>query len=236
MQTAITMASKPENLWYFAYGSNMSAAKFTGSRGIIPLDSVVVLIPGWILTMEIPGMPYSEPAFSSITACGPTSVETGQCPDVIGIAYLITQEQHVKIIASEGGGIAYSDICLTGEPIHQSEKARVGVKIVVRTLGTAMGRRPPPAPSRRYMVRLEYDRAAVADATCRIYSKTAEKNCSFRKDTRIIWDRYRYTYHQSPRARSWVRASSTLSGAQCSMSWRCSPREVYKRMEMCQEL
>jgi len=87
------MDEKPRTLWYFAYGSNMSAEKFTGGRGIIPLDSAVVGVSGWNLIMEIPGIPYSEPSFSSITKSGPIVAEEGHSPDVVGVAYLITQQQ-----------------------------------------------------------------------------------------------------------------------------------------------
>ena len=56
---------KPD-VWYLAYGSNMSRAKFTGSRGIVPKATARVRVPGWVLAFNIPGLPYSEPAFTSI--------------------------------------------------------------------------------------------------------------------------------------------------------------------------
>ncbi|RYO97032.1 hypothetical protein DL765_011330 [Monosporascus sp. GIB2] len=143
------LKSKP--LWYFAYGSNMSSAKFTGSRGIVPLDTRVVRIPGWVLRMDIPGMPYSEPSFSSVAPRQDTNAEEGIAPDVVGVAYLIRPDQYTRVIASEGGGIAYRDICIVGEPIGRSARDEIGSRIMLRTLGAAMVRHPPPAPSRRYM-------------------------------------------------------------------------------------
>ncbi|KAI6086514.1 hypothetical protein F4821DRAFT_238415 [Hypoxylon rubiginosum] len=145
------MDTQPEKVWYFAYGSNMSSAKFTGGRGIEPIDVARVRIPGWALTMEIPGMPYSEPSFSSIAPRRDTDAEKGISFDVIGVAYLITQEQYRRVISSEGGGIAYRDICLVGEPVDEDDRAKVGYQIMLRTLGTAMLRHPPPVPSQRYM-------------------------------------------------------------------------------------
>jgi hypothetical protein len=80
-------------------------------------------------------------------------LEDSGVPDVIGVAYLITQDQYIHVIASEGGGTVYQDLCLSGEPVggHDSEKVG-GVCIRVRTLGSAIVRHPPPAPSQRYMV------------------------------------------------------------------------------------
>ena len=148
------MDEKPGTLWYFAYGSNMSAEKFTGGRGITPLDSAVVRVSGWTLIMEIPGIPYSEPSFGSITKSGHIIAEEGHSPDVVGIAYLITQQQYTAVIASEGGGIVYADIELASEVIDRSTRSRLGTHLSVRTLASAVVRRPPPVPSQRYMVRL----------------------------------------------------------------------------------
>ena len=148
------MDTKPGTLWYFAYGSNMSAEKFTRSRGIIPLDRAVVRVSGWALIMEIPGIPYSEPSFGSITKSGPITAEEGRSFDVVGVAYLITQQQYTAIIASEGGGVVYADIKLAGEVIDRLTRSRLGTHLSVRTLASAVVRRPPPLPSQRYMVRL----------------------------------------------------------------------------------
>lgn len=129
----------------------MSTAKFIGSRGIQPLDIARVSLPGWILTMDIPGVPYSEPAFSSIR---PVNTLTDQAlSGVIGVAYLITDLQYKRVIASEGGGIAYDDISVDAKPVAHEDAVRTGPQPQVRTLGTAMIRHPPALPSKRYMVR-----------------------------------------------------------------------------------
>ncbi len=146
----ITLSCQGKNLWYFAYGSNMSAAKFIGSRGIQPLDVARVSLPGWILTMEIPGVPYSEPAFSSIRPIN-GSIDR-LLPEVMGVAYLISDLQYKKVIASEGGGVAYDDISVDAKPVGDEDAKRTGPRPQVRTLGTAMTRHPPALPSKRYMV------------------------------------------------------------------------------------
>jgi hypothetical protein len=142
-----------ETLWYFAYGSNMSSAKFTGSRGIVPLDAARVRIPDWQLTMEIPGLPYSEPAFSSLKPRDAAIGGRVRSPEAIGVAYLITAEQYRHVIASEGGGTAYADIEIIGEGVSAEDRKKVENGAVMRTLGSStMTRAPSPAPSLRYLV------------------------------------------------------------------------------------
>ncbi|KAI0176000.1 hypothetical protein GGR52DRAFT_340157 [Hypoxylon sp. FL1284] len=141
---------KDELLWYLAYGSNMSSAKFTGDRGIVPLESARVRVPGWVLTMEIPGLPYSEPSFSSI-APRSSIEEKDVTPDIVGLAYLITQDQYRHVLASEGGGTAYRDIAICGEPLEAEDRGKTGHSVLLRTLGSAMRRQPSPMPSKRYM-------------------------------------------------------------------------------------
>ena len=145
--------ASPETLWYFAYGSNMSSTKFTGSRGIVPLDTARAFVPHWMMTMEIPGLPYSEPAFSSLKPRMATSAEDVGAPDVIGLAYLITAEQYRHVIASEGGGTAYSDVEIVGKGVSPSDEQKIQNGRPMRTLGSStMTRTPPAAPSLRYMV------------------------------------------------------------------------------------
>ena len=189
---------KPD-IWYLAYGSNMSRAKFTGSRGIVPKKAARVRVPGWTLAMNIPGLPYSEPTFLSVVpradrettpprtgasdmpkpnspelstnkAAVPTSpvweparmskspkkgaasALAAAPPDVLGVAYLVTAAQYVRVLASEGGGTAYEDICLAAVPVGPADRELTGSDSVdVHTLGSAMVREPWPRPSRRYM-------------------------------------------------------------------------------------
>lgn len=129
----------------------MSSDKFTGRRGIVPVDTARVCIPGWTLRMEIPGMPYSEPAFSSIVPGCDAAAEKGLAFDVMGVAYLITRAQYQQVIASEGGGIAYRDVRLEGAPVSAADRQKIGDRVWLRTLVSAMVRRPPPNPSARYM-------------------------------------------------------------------------------------
>jgi hypothetical protein len=149
------MLGQPKKLWYFAYGSNMSTEKFTGRRGIVPLASARVRLPGWVLSMEIPGVPYSDPSYGSIRPRDSSEAEKNAQPDVIGVAYQITAEQYRQVVASEGGQIAYTDIAVLGNPINPEDETKTGTEVTVRTLcSTTMVRNPPPRPSKRYMVSL----------------------------------------------------------------------------------
>ncbi|EMD58408.1 hypothetical protein COCSADRAFT_103921 [Bipolaris sorokiniana ND90Pr] len=155
-------------VWYFAYGSNMSLSKFTGSRGIHPIKVARAKLPGWTLTTEIPGTPYSEPAYTSIRPI--TDVDDEKTREVIGLAYLITAEQYVHLVASEGGGIAYADIAAPAIPATESDELITGSEFVVRTLGTILRRVPSSSPSARYM-KLLTDGAADA--------KLPEEYCNY---------------------------------------------------------
>ncbi len=144
-----------ENVWYFAYGSNMSTEKFSVGRGIQPIDTARVYLPGWKVKMSIPGVPYSEPAFSSIwkPIAGDGEEDQVPVPDVVGVAYLVTPGQYSKIKASEGGGSAYADVALTAKPLTQEDMMQFGTQNEVRTLVGLMRRNPCARPSERYMVR-----------------------------------------------------------------------------------
>ncbi|POS75432.1 hypothetical protein DHEL01_v206174 [Diaporthe helianthi] len=146
------MAPQTGTVWYVAYGSNMSSTKFTGSRGIVPIATTRVRIPGFELAMETPGVPYSEPSFASITPRKRADLEKGiYQPDVIGVAYLLQAQQYERVIASEGGGIAYKDIEVQCEPLGADDRCKLGERVQMRTLGTILMRRPAPTPSERYM-------------------------------------------------------------------------------------
>jgi hypothetical protein len=148
------MHSLTQKIWYFAYGSNMSKEVLTGHRGIRPIISARVYLPNWVLEMEIHGMPYSEPSYGSIRRRHTSDLEKSTQPDVAGVAYLITLEQYHRIIASEGGQIAYADVLVLGKPLGPQDLVKTGPELRVRTLAsTGFVRHPPPSPSSRYMVR-----------------------------------------------------------------------------------
>ncbi|ETS77612.1 hypothetical protein PFICI_09674 [Pestalotiopsis fici W106-1] len=94
--------------WYLAYGSNLSTQKFIDDRGITPLSAVAVIVPGWTLTIDSAGFPYSEPAFASISPIHHTGNK--KAVELIGTAYKLDPDMYQKVLKSEGGGIAYAEI------------------------------------------------------------------------------------------------------------------------------
>jgi cation transport regulator ChaC len=84
-----------EPLWYFAYGSNLSQATFTGRRGIRPLQKRRGWLEGYRLCFDIPIGP-GERAVANI--CAATGART------YGAAYLITPADAEHLDRTEGVG------------------------------------------------------------------------------------------------------------------------------------
>ncbi|KAA8895462.1 hypothetical protein FN846DRAFT_969630 [Sphaerosporella brunnea] len=143
----------PQHIWYFAYGSNLSSSTLTDSRGITPLTSARVSLPGWTLAFTIPGLPYREPVFASITPRPNSDNKTNTCiPDVTGVAYLLTAAQYTRLVASEGGGAVYASIPVAAVPVGAEDARRLGGEgVVVWTLTTGLLARKCGRPSARYM-------------------------------------------------------------------------------------
>ncbi|PGH15376.1 hypothetical protein AJ80_05560 [Polytolypa hystricis UAMH7299] len=158
------------NIWYLGYGSNMNSETFRSHRGIAPLKEMPVRVPGWVLTFDIYGVPYQEPAFSSITPVTPAGTLAEYAPGnapppVHGTAYLLTKEDYISVIGSEGGGIAYDEVEVLAEPVSPDlggtvTEARNGGVVSnrtdsalfkVMTLTRAYGPTVPRSPSKRYM-------------------------------------------------------------------------------------
>ncbi|GAD93937.1 hypothetical protein PVAR5_2556 [Paecilomyces variotii No. 5] len=136
-------AAAEETVLYLAYGSNLSSAKFRGSRGIKPLSEINVYVPELKLTFDLPGIPYGEPCFagSQFRDCPheETSKEdTDEDPllakreyhkdrwhkPLIGVVYEVTLTDYAHIIATEGGGRGYRDMVVTCYPFSEKYDSR----------------------------------------------------------------------------------------------------------------
>ncbi|PBP19147.1 gliotoxin biosynthesis protein GliK [Diplocarpon rosae] len=101
---------------YLAYGSNLSAQTFKGTRGIKPLSALNVHVPSLTLTFDLPGIPYREPCFANTRySSPPPPSNTEHRKDrwhkgVVGVVYEVTPEDYRTIIATEGGGASYHDV------------------------------------------------------------------------------------------------------------------------------
>ncbi|KAK5636795.1 hypothetical protein RRF57_012507 [Xylaria bambusicola] len=169
------------NVWYLAYGSNLSSSKFVRDRGIRPLATVLVAAPGLTLAMDTAGVPYREPSYANIR---PLSERTeSKETTVLGTAYLVTPSQYLDIIKSEGGGIAYTEISVQVTPLETNTKleadslhgATTEDLKEARTLVSLLTRLPAPCPSQRYM-NLVINGAAELNYPCnyQLYLKRIE--------------------------------------------------------------
>ncbi|KAF4636601.1 hypothetical protein G7Y89_g1495 [Cudoniella acicularis] len=105
----LTSQSGP-NIWYFAYGANMSTAILTGKREVKPLAHKRATLPDFSLVFDVRGVPYAEPALASLRrrSAHPGQIYgSGAEMAACGVAYLVTTADFCKIIATEGAGVAY---------------------------------------------------------------------------------------------------------------------------------
>jgi cation transport regulator ChaC len=102
------------DLWYFAYGSNMSAAVFRERRGIQPLAAERGYVDGYRLCFNIPIGPGERGVANLIEAHG---VRTH------GVLYLLTAEQCDHLDHTEGvhmnvyRRIPVQAVAATGDPV-----------------------------------------------------------------------------------------------------------------------
>jgi len=66
-------------------------------RGVSPKQSLCGIAPGWELVFNVKGLPFSEPVFANLQ-------EKQVSNDAHGVTHLISHEDFIKIIKSEGGG------------------------------------------------------------------------------------------------------------------------------------
>ncbi|KAF2789637.1 hypothetical protein K505DRAFT_312825 [Melanomma pulvis-pyrius CBS 109.77] len=160
-----TLPPPTSNVWYLAYGSNLAASKFIHDRGIVPISTAVVTVLGWTLVMDSAGVPYSEPSFGSISPIQNFGNE--KSVQLIGTAYLITPEMYTKVIASEGGGIAYAEVEVRAEGLTDEDRAKTrtqGRTIAARSLYTVLRRLARPSDRYMSLIRLGAKEARMPPA------------------------------------------------------------------------
>jgi hypothetical protein len=129
------------DIWYFAYGSNMQPATFSGRRGIAPLRAVAARLDGWQLVFDKPPlMPIGHGFANVVPAPG---------SHVVGVAYAVTPSDLEHIDFSEGVLIDnYRRVA-----VRVASLAEPTVTLDAFTL-TSERRDPALCPSRRYMALL----------------------------------------------------------------------------------
>ena len=129
-ETTSPSGGGPDTILYLAYGSNLSAQTFQGTRGIRPLSQVNVVVPELVMTFDLAGLPYVEPCFANTKYRHPslptsTSEKSHLLPKntpdyhktrwkkgLVGVVYEVTKEDYAHIIATEGGGASYQDVLI----------------------------------------------------------------------------------------------------------------------------
>ena len=123
--------AQKETVLYLAYGSNLSAEKFRGDRGVNPLAQINVIVPSLVMTFDLPGIPYTEPCFANskyrtpesdaagdekaglLSHCNPGEADYHKDrwkKGMVGVVYEVTKADYAHIIATEGGGSGYQDV------------------------------------------------------------------------------------------------------------------------------
>jgi hypothetical protein len=136
-------------LWYFCYGSNMAQSVFTKKRRINPLCTKVATIKDYVLAFNVLQMPYSEPGMAGIRR-RTSDDDTKGTPSVVGVVYQLCESDLARVIATEGGGIAYTVIEVEAVLIEDDSPH----PILVWTLVPRMPHPVERLPSSRYMVGL----------------------------------------------------------------------------------
>jgi cation transport regulator ChaC len=125
-----------DNIWYFAYGSNMHQGTFVERRGIKPLEFRVGRIAGYRLRFNLEGRPKGKAAPANI------------CPDanheVWGVLYKITRRDMLRLDSTEGvPGRGYRPMWLNAADEDGNPMTAIAY--------VALGKEIDGTPSRRYI-------------------------------------------------------------------------------------
>lgn len=83
-----------DEIWYFAFGSNMHDAVFRGRRGMRPREWRVARIAGYRLRFNLDGRPRGRSA--------PANIEPCPGEEVWGVIYRIARRDMVRLDSTEG--------------------------------------------------------------------------------------------------------------------------------------
>lgn len=137
----MTESTPEDTCWYFAYGSNLCSSILINKRGVTPRLSKAVFLPHYSLCFNVLFLPYSEPAMAGLK-----DRDEGDQP-VFGVAYLLTASDLLKIVVTEGAGVAYSIFEAEAKTLN-GNSLRVSTLIARRERSFSELR----FPSERYMV------------------------------------------------------------------------------------
>jgi cation transport regulator ChaC len=125
-----------EEVWYFAYGSNMHDSAFIQRRGMRPSECRVGRIKGYRLRFNLEGRPRGKAAPANICPA------SGQ--EVWGVLYKITRRELLHLNSTEGvPGRGYRPTWLNAEDADGNP--------VLAVAYVATGKEHDGTPSRRYI-------------------------------------------------------------------------------------
>jgi len=125
--------------WYFAYGSNMQSATFSGRRGIAFHAAIAGRVGGWRLVFDKPPLIPIGESFANIIA--------DRDAEVLGVLYQIDAADLAHLDISEGVPIGnYQRITVRATPLDASAgTARSAFTLASDRRGADL------LPSKRYM-------------------------------------------------------------------------------------
>jgi cation transport regulator ChaC len=125
-----------DEVWYFAYGSNMHESAFIKRRGMKPLECRVGRIKDYRLRFNLKGRPKGKAAPANICAA------SGQ--EVWGVLYKVTRRDLLRLNSTEGvPGRGYQPVWLNAEDMN-------GVPLTAVAY-VATGKEVDGTPSLRYI-------------------------------------------------------------------------------------
>lgn len=133
----VPLTGRPtDEVWYFAYGSNMKESIFRERRGMCPLESRAGRIKGYRLRFNLEGRPKGKAA--------PANISPDPDAEVWGVLYKITRAGLLHLDSTEGvPGRRYRPIWLQAEDINGDPLTAVTY--------IAQGKETDGNPSLRYL-------------------------------------------------------------------------------------
>jgi cation transport regulator ChaC len=94
-QHGLVLDGRPsDQIWYFAYGSNMDEGTFVRRRKIKPFESRIGRIAGYRLRFNLEGRPKGKAA--------PANISSDTDQEVWGVLYKITRRAMLRLNSTEG--------------------------------------------------------------------------------------------------------------------------------------
>jgi hypothetical protein len=126
------------SIFYFAYGSNMQRATFSGRRDVRPLSAAPARVPGWRLVVDKPPLVPMRQSFANVVP------EAGAV--VYGVLYELTEEDYAHVELTEAVPFGnYGRVDVEAHPLAAGAGPRSAYTL------SSERRDPDLLPSARYL-------------------------------------------------------------------------------------